>query len=282
MKNYKKNLGFTLVEMLIVIAIIGILMSMLVPSISRAKKHAKRIECASNLHQMYVASVTYATDYDRGHFPPAISSERWRPMANDGAGEWQRYSRGWVDWYKYENHDSDYGNNPPQDLKTYWWGDKGETCITNGAIYPYVRDIRVYICPSFKRYVKDNGDSTYKESNRSYVMNMKVSWGSFFRLQADKKGMSRRMLFADGAYEKKYGAKWGLKDDGDHSDDTKDWRYYFRGSDGALEWENEQLGDYHKDKANVVFLDGHAEWLDPAIKDLTKDICTGEYEPDQK
>ena len=60
--------GFTLIELLVVIAIISLLVSILIPSLNRAKELTRRVICASNLHQMGVALMTYTADH-RGKFP---------------------------------------------------------------------------------------------------------------------------------------------------------------------------------------------------------------------
>lgn len=57
--------AFTLVEMLVVIAIIGILAAILFPAFSRARESARQTNCASNLHQIGLAVQQYYQDTKR-------------------------------------------------------------------------------------------------------------------------------------------------------------------------------------------------------------------------
>ena len=58
----KKGAAFTLVELLIVIAIVGILAGLLLPALIQAKEKAKRTACVSNLKQVNLATRLYAED----------------------------------------------------------------------------------------------------------------------------------------------------------------------------------------------------------------------------
>jgi len=60
--------GFTLIELLVVIGIIAILMAILLPSLSMARMHAKRVVSTSNMRQIGLAMALYTED-NRGFFP---------------------------------------------------------------------------------------------------------------------------------------------------------------------------------------------------------------------
>ena len=68
----RERAAFTLVELLVVIGIIAVLISILLPALSRAREQAKTVQCASNLRQLYQGMELYSVAYNQYIMPAKV------------------------------------------------------------------------------------------------------------------------------------------------------------------------------------------------------------------
>src|SRR5438876_9663583 len=69
----RRGRGFTLVELLVVIAIIAVLIAILLPMLTKAKKAADAVACKSNMRQVMNAFMMYCTENKQNiPIPPGI------------------------------------------------------------------------------------------------------------------------------------------------------------------------------------------------------------------
>lgn len=84
--------GFTLVELLVVVAIIGILVALLLPAVQAARESARRVRCSNNLKQLGTACLLHLEAHK--HFPTGGWGEMWVGVADRGVGKNQ--PGGWI------------------------------------------------------------------------------------------------------------------------------------------------------------------------------------------
>ena len=88
----RRSGGFTLVELLVVIGVIGILMALLLVVIQSVRESARRAQCANNLRQIALACINH--EQYRGHYPTGGWGHAWVGMPDRGSDHKQ--PGGWV------------------------------------------------------------------------------------------------------------------------------------------------------------------------------------------
>jgi prepilin-type N-terminal cleavage/methylation domain-containing protein/prepilin-type processing-associated H-X9-DG protein len=134
--------GFTLIEILVVVGIIALLVSILLPSLSRAREQARSAICKTNLKQLVLGTTEYVHE---NKVLPATTSDFFEnkaifghstcwPMVRDP--NLKRTNILWDGVYE----------NPPYSSATdpNFLAD----CPRRGTIFKYARDEKLFLCPS--------------------------------------------------------------------------------------------------------------------------------------
>jgi prepilin-type N-terminal cleavage/methylation domain-containing protein len=182
--------GFTLVEMLVVIVIIGILASVVLSSVRQAREAGYAAQCKANLRNL--ANGIQILAVEGGSIRLAYGGESTNLLALLPYSEF----KGWVNWVPNTSATAPrptWPTNVSQSAKMEqpsWYGAKGLRGIKDGTLWSDggVTDLSAYICPRFKR----KAVCGKTDAVRSYAMNKRVGGGG---LQSFN--MSRTMLFAE-------------------------------------------------------------------------------------
>ncbi len=266
--NTKNKKGFSLIEILIVITIIGILMAMIVPTYKGIASRGRAVKCQSNLKNLYSAAMLHVKS--SSYFPHAFSRVWER---DDGILE---YRKGWVHWSTDKSWRDVY-NNLSLGV-THWKGDEGYFSVTNGSIWSNTgKSIESYTCPEFKITMDRTTSVKSDEIKRSYVYNRYLDGRNAFRV----KRMSSTLMFGEGAVDVLMAS--GGDHTGEGSDNENQWDGCFmpgKYENGSFSSgrNNEVLGHYHKDNTSfIVFCDGHIEKLRKTKdRNILFDLCEGE------
>jgi prepilin-type N-terminal cleavage/methylation domain-containing protein len=130
----RKFRAFTLVELLVVIGIIALLISILLPALSRARESANRTLCMSNHRQLIAATVMYTNDWKQ-----RLPFCNW--VAQEGTGVGQFAGPGWL--YQQSAWAAAPSSISPGSLKNGAY----LTSPKSGSLYAYLKSEKVFRCP---------------------------------------------------------------------------------------------------------------------------------------
>ena len=217
-----KRVKFTLIELLIVMAIIVILAGMLLPALGKAKRTASRITCASNLKQIGAGVHMYANDNNEWG-PCGLAVPCWLYNYTDRGGI------------------AEYINTP----QIYWQYPIGTK---------YKKAPPLSICPEggrdgSKGVTYNNPDWAYDTPNFSYALNhfltgdpaADAAWGGPYGDRFKRvKNPSTRVLVTSCGIDNYYG------------------NTHVGGRDAC---DRSYIAYRHNGGTNICFVDGHVEWF---------------------
>jgi len=250
-KQTKK--AFTLIELLVVISIISLLMGILLPALSSARKYARSTVCLANVRRLALAGVMYAEA--NGAFPPHRMKKRRFSDPHNFVNKYGRERPRWQ-WF------FDQGVGPVIDPSP--WVRKEGDVFTDDDTLMMTNDY--FICPSFRHYEY----SAYDIRNGSYGYNYQYlgnardrpDLGKYQNFPVNESAIMRAsetIIIADGRGSEYPHGPHSYKLDPPKLALSTGAIYFGNWKKTTIQQQHCPAEARHNHKVNVGFLDGHAK-----------------------
>ena len=233
-RDSRGELGFTLVELLVVIAIIAILAALGMTGLGAAKQQARSISCLNNQKQLTLGWMLYVEEHDDSlPYNYGIADTR-TTVAN---GKYRNWVNNVMSWEL-----------DPENTNT--------VLATTGGIGPYLSGVaHPYRCPSDRVVSQWQSEAGWTHRVRSFSMNAMLGYaGEYTKFGTNVNIPKYRQYFKFTEIPAPADIFVFIEE---HPDTIKDG--YFLNRPGAAEWV-EMPAAYHRKGSNLSYADGHVEF----------------------
>ena len=245
----RQGKGFTLVELLVVVAIIALLVSILLPTLSRAKELTKRAICGTNLKGIGSSAFIYANDFN-DCFPVAPA------VMYTGGSTYDKW-----------------GGKTDGTWRTTAPTTSDDTVSVTASQWIFVREdycgVNFFLCPSAKNKADDFKDSSGNQKSLDDLYDF---------MSRDNISYSFQMPY--GMYLVRGTSNSGIAYAADKNpffDDTNDTGSRVDDPDPAEDDPSNNSNNHGKDGQNVLYIDTHVSWEESANVGISDDHIYTRY-----
>ncbi len=253
----RRERAFTLIELLVVISLIALLMSIMIPTLSKVKKMASGSVCLSNQRNLIMAWLNYTVD----------NSNRLVGGSTYNVGSPDQQHQ----WCKEPMRDDGTFETDPLNMNRQ----TRENGIKAGKLYDYLQDVEVYHCPADKRINQTPPYNPY----RTYSIT-----GTMFG-EDTQPGHNGVLAYTNITQISRPGEKYVFVEEyaANQYFNQGSWQLRIEPARADCGWWD-AMAVWHSDRSSLSFGDGHCEmrkWSDKrTIQHSLGDSSSGSVQPD--